>query len=162
MDSVALVGRLLISLAVVLGLMWLIARRMKRSGGHGKNGKLIELLSRQQLTRSSSVAVVRVLDQGLILGVTDGQVAVLGEVELDAIQEALAANEAARTNRPARPAQSARPARPARVTRPAAAAGADVPANGSTPRTALAGSALSLGTWRQTVDSLRDLTARRT
>src|SRR5690242_19317609 len=101
MDSVALVGRLLISLAVVLGLMWLIARRMKRSGGHGKNGKLIELLSRQQLTRSSSVAVVRVLDQGLILGVTDGQVAVLGEIELDAIQEALAANEAARTIRAA-------------------------------------------------------------
>jgi flagellar protein FliO/FliZ len=156
MDSVALVGRLLISLAVVLGLMWLIARRMKRSGGHGKNGKLIELLSRQQLTRSSSVAVVRVLDQGLILGVTDGQVAVLGEVELDAIQQALAANEAARTTRPARPA------RPARVTRPVSAAGAGVPANNSTPRTALAGSALSLGTWRQTVDSLRDLTARRT
>jgi flagellar protein FliO/FliZ len=155
-DSVALVGRLLISLAVVLGLMWLVARRMKRSGGHGKNGKLIELLSRQQLTRSSSVAVVRVLDQGLILGVTDGQVAVLGEVELDAIQEAVAANETAKASRPARPA------RPARVTRPAAAAGADVPANGSTPRSALAGSALSLGTWRQTVDSLRDLTARRT
>jgi len=159
MNSVALVGRLLISLAVVLGLMWLVARRMKRSGGHGKNGKLIELLSRQQLTRNSSVAVVRVLDQGLILGVTDGQVAVLGEVELDALQEAIAVNETAKKIRPARPA---RPAQPARVTRPAAAAGADVPANGSTPRSALAGSALSLGTWRQTVDSLRDLTARRT
>ena len=152
MDSVALVGRLLISLAVVLGLMWLVARRMKRSGGHGKNGKLIELLSRQQLTRSSSVAVVRVLDQGLILGVTDGHVAVLGEVELDAIQEAIATTEAAKASRPARPARVPRPVRPA----------ADVPANGSTPRGALTGSALSLGTWRQTVDTLRDLTARRT
>jgi flagellar protein FliO/FliZ len=149
MNSVALVGRLLISLAVVLGLMWLIARRMKRSGGHGKNGKLIELLSRQQLTRSSSVAVVRVLDQGLILGVTDGQVAVLGEVELDGIQEALATNEAAKASRPARPARPVRTA-------------ADVPANGSTPRGVLTGSALSLSTWRQTVDTLRDLTARRT
>jgi len=152
MDSVALVGRLLISLAVVLGLMWLVARRMKRSGGHGKNGKLIELLSRQQLTRSSSVAVVRVLDQGLILGVTDGQVAVLGEVELDAIQEAVAANETAKASHPVRAVRAPRPARPA----------ADVPANGTTARGALAGSALSLSTWRQTVDSLRDLTARRT
>ena len=152
MNSVALVGRLLISLAVVLCLMWLIARRMKRSVGHGKNGKLIELLSRQQLTRSSSVAVVRVLDQGLILGVTDGQVAVLGEIELDAIQDLIAANEATKAPRTARPVRAPRQAQP---HSPAAV-------NPATQRPALAGSALSLGTWRQTVDSLRDLTARRT
>lgn len=152
MNSVALVGRLLISLAVVLCLMWLIARRMKRSVGHGKNGKLIELLSRQQLTRSSSVAVVRVLDQGLILGVTDGQVAVLGEVELDAIQDVIAANETTKATRPARPVRAPRQARPHSPAEVSPAA----------QRPALAGSALSLGTWRQTVDSLRDLTARRT
>jgi flagellar protein FliO/FliZ len=161
MESVALVGRLLLSLAVVLGLMWLIARRLKRSGGRGKNGKLIELLSRQQLSRSASVAVVRVLDQALIVGITDGQVAVLGEADLDRAQQALAANEAPKLARPTRPA---RPVRTFPAQRPVTAAPLDPSVHGArgVQGGALAGSALSLNTWRQTLDTLRDLTARRT
>lgn len=161
MASVALVGRLLLSLAVVLGLMWLIARRMRRSGGRAKNGKLIEVLSRQQLTKASSVAVIRILDQALIVGVTDGQVAVLGESDLSAVQQALAAEPA----RPVRPARTAsRTAAEPRVRATGAArrqpalAGLDA---GQRPG-GLSGSALSLSTWRQTVDTLRDLTVRRT
>jgi flagellar protein FliO/FliZ len=164
MASVALVGRLLLSLAVVLGLMWLIARRMRRSGGRAKNGKLIEVLSRQQLTKTSSVAVIRILDQALIVGVTDGQVAVLGESDLSAVQQALAV-EPARPVRPVRPVRTASrtAAEPrARATgttrRQPVLAGLDA---GQRPG-GLSGSALSLSTWRQTVDTLRDLTVRRT
>lgn len=162
MASVALVGRLLLSLAVVLGLMWLIARRMRRSGGRAKNGKLIEVLSRQQLTKASSVAVIRILDQALIVGVTDGQVAVLGESDLSAVQQALAA-------------EPARPVRTATRTTGRATAEPRVRATGAARRQpalagldagqrpgGLSGSALSLSTWRQTVDTLRDLTVRRT
>ncbi len=117
MNTVALVGRLLISLSAVLGLMWLIARRMKRSGARGKNGKLIELLSRQQLSRSTSIAVVRVLDQALIVGITDGQVSVLGDADLDAVEDALQA-EAAKPARAPRLPPAPRPT--ARRPHPAA------------------------------------------
>ena len=87
MATVAMLGRLLVSLAFVLGLMWLLARRVKRPTK--ANGKLVDVLSRQQLTRTASVAVVRVGEQALILGVTDGQVSVLGEADLAQIQAQL-------------------------------------------------------------------------
>jgi flagellar protein FliO/FliZ len=156
---VAVVGRLLLSLAFVLGLMWLIARRVKRGpGGRGRSGRLIDVLSRQQLSRSASVAVVRVMDQALIVGVTDGQITVLGETDLQAAEASLEAAEPARPARTLRPARVARP-KAARMprTRPEPA---ERPERAGKP--ALAGSALSLGTWKQTVESLRDLTARKT
>lgn len=145
MDTFAVVGRLLLSLAFVLGLMWLIAKKVKRGpGGRGRNGRLIDVLSRQQLSRSASVAVVRVLDQALIVGVTDGRVSVLGEAELDAVQEALRVPEPVKPNR---------------------ARGAADPLRSPTGRESsapLSGSVLSFGTWKQTVETLRDLTARKT
>jgi flagellar protein FliO/FliZ len=166
MDTVAVVGRLLLSLAFVLGLMWLIARRVKRGpGGRGRSGRLIDVLSRQQLSRTASVAVVRVMDQALIVGVTDGQITVLGETDLQAAQASLdAAAEPARPARTLRLARAAQP-KPVRVprTRPEPA---ERPERSERPeragKPALAGSALSLGTWKQTVESLRDLTARKT
>lgn len=156
MDTVALVGRLLVSLAFVLGLMWLLARRVKKPG-RGKDSRLIDVLGRQQLSRTSSVAVVRVMDQALILGVTDGQVSVLGETDLEAVQDRL---EAATAQRPAR---AIRPVRPARTTtRTAGTAGtAGLPIEAlEAGKGPLAGSALSPKTWRQTLEGLRDLTAR--
>ena len=45
------------------------------------------MLARQQLTRGSSVAVVRVADQALVLGVTDGQVTLLAETDLATVEE---------------------------------------------------------------------------
>ena len=91
MATVELVGRLLISLAVVIGLIWVVARRLR--GGRRRalrTDKLIDVLGRQNLTRASSVAVVRVADRALIIGVTDSAVRVLGEIELDAVQAKLA------------------------------------------------------------------------
>jgi flagellar protein FliO/FliZ len=155
MDTVAVVGRLLLSLAVVLGLMWVIARRVKRgAGGKGRSNRLIDVLSRQQLSRTASVAVVRVLDQALIVGITDGQITVLGDTDLDAAQAQLEVESA----RP-RPAAS----RPA-ASRPGASRPAVARKTIETParKGALSGSALSLGTWKQTVESLRDITARKT
>jgi flagellar protein FliO/FliZ len=69
------------SLLVVLGLLWLLGRAVRRPLG-GRAAGALSVLARQQLTRGASVAVVRVIDRALILGVTDGRVTLLGEADL--------------------------------------------------------------------------------
>lgn len=154
MDTVAVVGRMLISLGVVLGFMWLIARRIKKPGRAGSTS-LVDVLGRRQVSRNASVAVVRVLDQALIVGITDGQISLIGEADLAAAERAVEQPAARRTPRPARPQPRRAIAPDGRIVEtPLAAAVA--------PRTpALAGSALSADTWRQTLQSLRGLTSRR-
>jgi flagellar protein FliO/FliZ len=136
MATVMMLGRLLLSLAAVLLLMWFVARRLRGSTRRG-NAEVLDVLGRRQLSRTSSVAVVRVLDQALIIGITDTHVSLLGETDLDAAREA--AHAAADTEPERSPQRRPRPA-----TRPAR----------------LAGSALSPATWRQTLESLRELTVR--
>jgi len=169
---VELVGRLLVSLAVVLGLLWLVARRARRGGRKRiRSGKLIDLLGRQQLSRTSSVAVIRVLDRALIVGVSEATVTVLGEVELDAVNANLAELDPTRAEDPM-PASGQRSA----PTSAAPSSHRSGPVSGAQPRAgreparkrpsegrdgALAGSALSPATWRQTVDALREMTVRR-
>lgn len=156
MNSLALVGRLLLSLAVVLGVMWLIARRVRKSHtkvGKSRNNKLIDVLGRQQLTRSSSVAVVRVLDKALIVGVTDGQVSVLGDADLAEIEEQLQMGSSAK---PALSSLLATKTTP----KPQASRPSPRPSPGPAARSTLSGSALSPATWRATVNSIRDLTVR--
>lgn len=221
MQTVELVGRLLISLAVVIGLIYVVARRMR--GGRRRalrTDRLIDILGRQNLTRASSVAVVRVADRALIVGVTDSSVRVLGELELDAVQATLVERDpsarrgsAPRDPMPRRPSvgdtaddvasddrefaditagfadpDESIPASPAELAGtltaadieairarrapvggyvipdgPARAAGRTRKARAdAAPQTGpLAGSALSPATWRQTLDALRDLTARK-
>ena len=162
MDTVALIGRVLVSLAAVLGVMWVIARRM-RVGGKTRATKLIEVLGRQQVSKGASVAVVRIGEQALILGVTDNQVSVLADTDLAAARAVVAENETTRRAGSRRPAGhsvrlgKAAPTAPTVATVPAATAVA--PETPARP-TALAGSALSPATWKQTIESLRDLTAR--
>lgn len=236
MQTVELVGRLLISLAVVIGLIWMVSRKMR--GGRRRSlrsDRLIDVLGRQNLTRSSSVAVVRVADRALIVGVTDSSVRVLSDIELDAVQAKLAEQDPSarrsgtgggiprqrsprgRVSRtpsdvptditddvvfgepafdeadfadaaadldaedagiPASPAELAgmltaadieairarRAAAPNYVTPDAAPRGtprARTTSPSPQPAGPLSGSALSPATWRQTLDALRDLTARK-
>jgi flagellar protein FliO/FliZ len=79
-----LVLRIGFSLLVVFGLLWGLAK-VARRGGVGKRGSgSLSVLNRQSLSRGSSVAIVQVADRALILGVTDTQVSLLGETDLDA------------------------------------------------------------------------------
>lgn len=220
MQTVELVGRLLISLAVVIGLIWLVARKMR--GGRRRamrTDRLIDVLGRQNLSRSSSLAVVRVADRAMIVGVTDSSVRMIGEIELDAVQAKLAEMDPATRLGGGIPRQRSRgrsaassafgagsefdsaydavrgssdiagadadlamdftgdrvPASPAelagmltaadladiaeiRARRAETGGGRGKPARESGP---LTGSALSPATWRQTLDALRDLTARK-
>jgi flagellar protein FliO/FliZ len=84
LSVVTMLGRLLVSLAVVFALM-AVAARIARRRGLGSSGTSattrIEVLARQGLGRSSSVQLVRVAGRTLVLGVTDASVQVLGEAD---------------------------------------------------------------------------------
>jgi flagellar protein FliO/FliZ len=70
------------SLFIVLLMMWGLARAMRRPFGKSHHGHLA-VLNRQQLSRGAAVAVVRVADRAMVLGVTDQQISYLGEAELE-------------------------------------------------------------------------------
>ncbi|QCX28599.1 flagellar biosynthetic protein FliO [Nocardioides jishulii] len=72
--------RLIFSLAVVVGLLLLLARFGARrfSGGAGS---LVNVVHRQPLSRTSAVAVVTVGSRVLVLGTTEQQVSVLAELD---------------------------------------------------------------------------------
>lgn len=84
--------RLVLSLATVLTLMVFLARYLRhRQNGGGltkgtdsqrrRKAPPLQVLTRQGLSRGSSVAVVRVSGQLLLLGVTESRVSLLRELE---------------------------------------------------------------------------------
>ncbi|GGO77939.1 FliO/MopB family protein [Nocardioides deserti] len=75
-----LVLRLVFSLAVVLGLMLLVARVAQRRLG-GRAGAPLAVLHRQAVGRHASVAVVAVGGRTLLLGVTEQQVRMITELD---------------------------------------------------------------------------------
>jgi flagellar biogenesis protein FliO len=88
--------RLVVSLAVVLVLLVLAARFAARRGAGGwRPGRAtveVEVLSRRALGRTSSLQVVQVGTQVMVLGVTERSVSVLGELdEADLVQPTPAA-----------------------------------------------------------------------
>ena len=82
---IGLVVQVAFSLLVVLFLMWGLARVIRRPYGGRATGPLA-VLNRQQLSRGAVVAVVKVSDRALVLGVTDQQVSLLGETDLEVFE----------------------------------------------------------------------------
>jgi flagellar protein FliO/FliZ len=135
LDAIKIGLQVVFSLAVVFGMMWLLARLAKRPLGGGRGGAL-SVVARQQLTRTASVAVIRVADRALIVGVTENQVSLLGETDLEAVED-----------------QSAPAERRDTVL---------LPGDAAAPRPGpLAGSALSPRTWSAALNALRERTTRR-
>ena len=94
MDTASTIGmfaRLLFSLSIVIGLMWIAAQQLRKRGYGGVGGKRpgggvqVELLARRSMGRNSSIAVVRVGDRSMDVGVTDHQINNLGDVDIDEI-----------------------------------------------------------------------------
>jgi flagellar protein FliO/FliZ len=136
----ALTIRIVISLLVVIALMWGLAKMARKPLGIRRGGGLIEVLGRQQLSRGASVAVVRVADKAMVLGVTDGRVSLISETELAAIEEY-------------QPEATVR-------REPLSLDSLDAPGGG--PMTGpLRGSVLSPDTWKQTMQFLRGRTVRK-
>ncbi|WP_229067911.1 flagellar biosynthetic protein FliO [Actinoplanes sp. DH11] len=69
-----------ITLLVVLLMMWGLARLLRRPFGIRGNAALA-VLGTQQVGRGAAVAVVRVADRALVIGITDAQVSLLGEYD---------------------------------------------------------------------------------
>jgi flagellar protein FliO/FliZ len=93
---VALLVRVVVSLGVVLAVMAGAAAVLRRSGvvgtapakrGMRRRSNPVVIVARQGLSRGSFIAVVRLGERALVLGVTEHQVSLLTEVdpaELDA------------------------------------------------------------------------------
>jgi flagellar protein FliO/FliZ len=83
MDVVDLSLRVALSLACVLGLLWLSARGLRRTAVGRAGAAGVRVVGRQSLGQRSSVAVLQVGDRALLLGVTERSVSVLGEASLE-------------------------------------------------------------------------------
>lgn len=136
--------RLVGSLAVVVGLMLLIARTVNRRF-KAPSGAAIQVVHRQALGRGMGVAVVSIGTRVLVIGTTEQQVTLLAEVEPDEIGLDLAA-EVESTPEPARHRRMLDVSAEAPVTTPAKMPSKAIAATGP-----LAGSVLSPQTWKQTL-----------
>jgi flagellar protein FliO/FliZ len=136
--------RIVFSLLVVVALMWGMAKLARKPLGIRRGGGLIEVLGRQQLSRGASVAVVRVADRALVLGVTDGHVSLISETDLMAIEE----------YEPEAPVRR----EPLSLDSLDAQAGKRA---GSRLNGPLSGSLLSRNTWTQTMQFLRERRVRK-
>ncbi|RYB94246.1 hypothetical protein EUA93_07755 [Nocardioides oleivorans] len=156
--------RLVVSLAIVVGLMLLLARLVGKRYG-ARDGAPVQVLHRQPLSRSASVAVVTVGGRVLVLGTTDHQVSLLTELDPDELEvgdldldlaldtDLEAAVAPVPLPAPAAGVRGSHRAAPAqrRTTTPARAADAG----------ALAGSVLSVQTWRQAISAATGSSTRK-
>jgi len=87
-STLLLFARLIMSLGVVIGLMWIAANVLRKrgfapaAGRRAARGPQVELVARRALGRSAAIAVVRVGDRSMVVGITDHQVTNLGDIEL--------------------------------------------------------------------------------
>jgi flagellar protein FliO/FliZ len=87
METVVLALRVALSLAVVLGLLWVLQRRFSRGARTGAR-KLVRVVERQTIGPKASVVVVDADGQRYLLGVTDQAVNVLDTREAPVEEEA--------------------------------------------------------------------------
>ena len=92
-STLMLFVRLIMSLGVVIGLMWIAANVLRKRGIAGTTsskrsarGPEVELVARKPLGRNASIVVVRVGERSMLVGVTDHQVTNLGDVEFADIE----------------------------------------------------------------------------
>jgi flagellar protein FliO/FliZ len=167
---IALVLRLVLSLALVAGALWMAARVAKKRGIGGVGGGMIEVISRQRLGKTSTVNLIRVADVVLVVGATEEQVTLLAEVDADAVDAALAERVAERGAAPV--AAETPPGDAGTEELTAVAAGAHAvplrrpavrprPPAGRQQAGGLSGSVFDKQGWGTVVDQLRERTVRR-
>lgn len=142
--------RLVVSLAAVVGLLLVLARITQRRMGGGQDD-LVRILHRRPLSRTSAVAVVTVGERVLVLGTTEQQVSVLAELDPDEIATTLPAGVVAGPDRPVATGLSVVAPGKHRADVPIAVPTVPAGRGGVPPQPGgpLAGSLLSVQTWRQ-------------
>ncbi len=137
--------RLVVSLAIVVGLLLVLAKFGARKF-RGNAGALVHVVHRQALSRTSSVSVVTVGSRVLVLGTTEQQISVLTELDPDELElEDVAELSLVAASEPDH--EQAQAQEPEKV--PGSHRGTPL-ASGP-----LAGSVLSPQTWRQALGAIR-------
>lgn len=156
--------RLVASLAIVVGLLLLLARFGARRFS-GRAGAMVHVVHRQALSRTSSVTVVTVGSRVLVLGTTEQQISVLTELDpeeltLDALD--VPGGEATGPTLVPTPLLADNPVVPtATVGSHRGSHRAGGTTTGSQQSGPLAGSVLSPQTWRQAFRSVQRAPGRR-
>jgi len=86
MDALILGLRVFVALGAVLGLMWLLQRRLGKGSGRRRADRALTIVSRQSVGQKASVVVVDASGQRFLLGVTEHAVNVLhtGDIPAEA------------------------------------------------------------------------------
>lgn len=149
MSTLVLAGRVVLSLACVLGLIWYAQRRFAGPLGRRRPvGPQLSVVGRHTLGRHASVAVLAAGDRRLLIGVTEHGITLL--TELDRVEETEASDEAVG------PVLRARTAAPATTRRVAAVREIPVaaPPAGVRPASAPAPSAYAVASTAATAAAL--------
>ncbi|MBE6053325.1 MAG: flagellar biosynthetic protein FliO [Clostridium sartagoforme] len=85
MDFAFLILKLILALAVVLGLMYLTFKLSGNKLSKINNGKYVKVLENTQISRESSIAVVKVGDKGYVLGICNNKIEKLDELSQEDI-----------------------------------------------------------------------------
>lgn len=123
---------LFIAVVLVVAMKWVAKKQAGAATG------ALEVLARQPLTRTTSVAVVRVGDRAFVLGAGESQVTLIGETDLGSLADLGALSPSATSAGTG----SARPVAP----------------TGPSP---VAGSLLDGAVWKSALNGLRQMTVRR-
>jgi flagellar protein FliO/FliZ len=70
-------ARVVVSLAVVLGLLWMLQRRLTRGSRKSAAGRPVTIVTKQAISPKASVVIIDVEGTRLLLGVTEHAVSVL-------------------------------------------------------------------------------------
>ena len=90
MDALILGLRVVVALGAVLGLMWLLQRRLGKGTGRRRADRALTIVSRQSVGQKASVVVVDAAGQRFLLGVTEHAVNVLHTGDIPAEPEEVA------------------------------------------------------------------------
>lgn len=175
MDAVAAIARTSISLIAVLGLLYLVTRWLRRRQGGVTGGADFSVLAKQSLGAKAAVALIKVGDRALVVGVSDAGVNLLGETDVASVfaqtgelkENGEGAEEGDSTAEQSTvdvtdQAESV-PAQPVTGERYVRKDGETIAVRSArhAPQPGVTGSALSPATWTKAVDVLRERTTRR-
>ncbi|MDQ1565080.1 MAG: flagellar protein FliO/FliZ [Actinomycetota bacterium] len=156
MDTVFLALRVVVSLAVVIGAIWFVQKRLGRAAKVKSKSKPIAMIARQTVGVKASVAVVEFGAKRFLLGVTEHGISVLDSTEIAAAETSPVTSGRHFADALSQ-VESGAPS-------PAAATRELLPDSGvenafrrrrEPAKTPLAGSILSASTWRQAFAALR-------
>lgn len=150
METLVVALRVVLSLAVVLGLLWVMQRRLTRGARASHTPNLVTVVGRQGVGQKASVVVVDIDGKRFVLGVTEQSVNVLhgGDVPAPSAAAAVFARSLAEAGVAEAVVAEAGVAEtaPVHLVRPRRDRG---------PAIGMGGSILSAETWRQTAAALR-------